>query len=265
MPALKSPLRRLAAPGLLAVLLVVLFAPARSRVDPAGEANVQGIEAAKARNYGLAVAHFTEAVRLRPDWAEAYANRALARQRLGDVDGAIADLGLAIRLDPGSAKAYFNRGNARKAKGDLDGSIADYDEAIRLNPGDAGAHNNRGAARQLKRDYEGAIADFSDAIRLDPNHQKSYDALAWILATCPTDRLRNGARAVELATKACDLSQGRDPRSIGTLAAAYAEAGDFDAAVKWQTRLLESTLPDDEAADARQRLGLYQQHIPSRE
>ncbi len=265
MPALNIPLRRLAAPGLLALLLVVLFAPARNRVDPAGEANAQGIEAAKGRNFELAVAHFTEAVRLRPDWGEAYSNRGLARERTGDIDGAIADLSAAIRLDPGFGKAYFNRGNARKAKGDLDGAIADYGEAIRLNPADAGARNNRGGARQLKRDYDGAVADFSEAIRLDPGHQKSYDGLAWILATCPFGRLRNGTRAVELATRACELSQWREARYLGTLAAAYAEAGDFDAAVKWQSRQLESGLSEEDAADARQRLGLYQQHTPCRE
>src|SRR5262245_57279698 len=77
---------------------------------------------------------YNEAIRLNPDLAEAYNNRAIARGAKGDRDGALRDYGEAIRLKPDLAEAYNNRGNARRAKGDLDGALRDYDEAIRLNP-----------------------------------------------------------------------------------------------------------------------------------
>jgi tetratricopeptide (TPR) repeat protein len=296
---LNVPSRILVPVGSLTVLLVVLFAPARTRVDPSAEASAQGIEAAGRHDYGLAISYFTDAIRLRPGWADAYSNRALAeaykgdfagavadcdeavrldpgsassynargnlKKAMGDIDGAIADFGDAIRAEPGLAKSYFNRGNAKRAKGDLRGCMADYDEAIRLDPRDAGAYNNRGGARQILHDYEGAIADFSTAVRLDPGHDKSYDGLAWVLATCPVDRIRDGKKAVELATKACELAHWKNPRYIGTLAAAYAEGGDFDKALGWEARSFDFKLPEEDVAEARQRMILYQQRLPYRD
>jgi len=75
---------------------------------------------------------YTEAIRLKPDFAAAYNNRGVARRRKGDVEGALQDCTEAIRLKPGYAVAYNNRGNARKAKGDVVGALQDYIEAVRL-------------------------------------------------------------------------------------------------------------------------------------
>jgi len=70
--------------------------------------------------------------------------------------------------------------------------------------------------------------------------------LAWLRATSPEEGLRNGARAVELARKGCELTQWRQPHVIGTLAAAHAEAGDFAAARKFirQALAVEGLTPD---------------------
>lgn len=85
-----------------------------------------------------------------------------------DLDEQVRFYSEAIRLKPDYAKAFYNRGNARGAKGDLGGALADYDEAIRLKPDYANAFNNRGVARCAKGDLEGALADFDEAIRLKP-------------------------------------------------------------------------------------------------
>jgi tetratricopeptide (TPR) repeat protein len=72
----------------------------------------------------------------------------------------------AIRLKPDYAPAFYNRGNARSDKGDLEGALQDYSEAIRLKPDYALAFNNRGLARSDKGDLEGALQDYNEAIRL---------------------------------------------------------------------------------------------------
>jgi tetratricopeptide (TPR) repeat protein len=75
---------------------------------------------------------FSEAIRLKPDYAKAFYNRGIARSDKGDVDGALQDYSEAIRLQPDYASAFYNRGIARIEKGDVEGAQQDYNEAIRL-------------------------------------------------------------------------------------------------------------------------------------
>ncbi len=118
---------------------------------------------------------FSEAIRLKADYADALNNRAIARDDQGDLDGAIGDYDEAIRIKPGFAAAFNNRGYSRRAKRDLDGAIRDYNEAIRLKPDYAEAFNNRGIARYDKRDWDGAIRDYSEAIRLQPDDADAFN------------------------------------------------------------------------------------------
>src|SRR5437763_12470036 len=95
----------------------------------------------------------------------------------------------------------------------------------------------------MKLDYDRAIKDYTKAIQLGPN-PFAHNALGWVLATCPKDGLRNGKKAVEHATKACDLWKWNDAFGLETLAAAHAECGDFKEAVKWQTKATMLGFPD---------------------
>jgi tetratricopeptide (TPR) repeat protein len=160
---------------------------------------------------------------------------------------------------------YCDSAKAKYSTGDFDGAIADYDQAIALNPGYAKIYRRRGNAKHAKGDFDGAVADYTKTIELDPNFSSAYNDLAWILATCPEARVRNGSKAVEYATKACELMEWKNAYCLDTLAAADAEAGNFDEAVKWETKCLESTLSKNDAERARRHLGLYQQKKPYHE
>jgi tetratricopeptide (TPR) repeat protein len=168
------------------------------------------------------------------------------------LDKAIGAYTEAIRLDPTSASAYCCRGLAWADKKDLDREVADDSEAIRLDPKHEWAYNNRGIVRAARKEFAEAIADFTEAIRLDPSFAVAHDNRARGWATCPVDRLRDGKRAVESATRACELTDWKAPAFLDTLAAAYAEAGDFRAAAETQARAI-GLMKDYDA-----RLKLYQ-------
>ncbi len=89
----------------------------------------------EAKNFAEAIRCYSEAIRRKPDLAEAYANRGNARRANQDLQGALADYSEAIRLKPDYAEAYVNRGISHQRSRNLDDAAKDYKEAIRLNPG----------------------------------------------------------------------------------------------------------------------------------
>jgi Flp pilus assembly protein TadD len=115
---------------------------------------------------------------------------------------------------------------------------------------------------------EATIAEYREALRLQPNAPEVLNNLAWILASNPNPRLRNGAEAVELAERACALTQTNQALKIGTLAAACAEAGRFDEALAWAQKAREVALVHGETNVAARNLALekfYRAHQPYHE
>lgn len=123
----------------------------------------------------------------------------------------------------------------------------------------------RGGAYYHKAEYDGAIFYFSKAIEINPKDAKAYNGVAWLLATCPDGKYRDGRKAVENATRACELSQWAVPALLDTLAAAYAEVGEFKQAVKWQSKAIELTATENDKAAMQSRLKLYKAGKPYRE
>jgi tetratricopeptide (TPR) repeat protein len=160
------------------------------------------------------------------------------------------------------AQYYSHRGVAWYYKPDYDKAIADFNAAIRLFPGNVEDRLHRRWTWAKKKDYDKAMASFDEVIRLEPKNPDGYCAAAWVWATSPDAKARDGKRAVESATKACELTAWKDAALLDTLAAAYAEAGDFDSAVTWQTRSNALLSGAEAKADGEARLKLYREKKP---
>jgi len=101
---------------------------------------------------------------------------------------------------------------------------------------------------------------------LAPNDAGMHEALAWFLATCPEERFRIGSEAVSSAKTACEMSHWEDSGGIDTLAAAYAEVGDFEQATKYEQQSLnDPSLGSERRKEREERLHLYQLRKPYRE
>ncbi len=217
-----------------------------------------------ASQFDGAISDYDEAIRLKPVSTQAYYNRGYTRQAKGDNDGAISDYTEVIRLDPTFADVYCSRGNALYSKRDYDKALGDYDEAIRLDPKNALDRVCRANAYYVVGSYDSAVADYEEAIRLGSKDPAAFDLLASIRATCTDPKLRDGKEAVEAATRAYVLSGGEVPKYLATLAAAYAESGDFEKAVRWQEEA-NRRFADEEQAKGVRRLSLYKNKAPFRE
>ena len=126
----------------------------------------------------------------------------------------------------------------------------------------ARAYYNRGRSTKRRADgYAETIVDYETAVRVDPGHARACSDLAWLQAACPASEFRDGTKAIKNATKACELTNWKDYRYVGTLAAVYAEVGDFATAIKWQKKAID-LLPEDKRcmwqANYESRLKLYQ-------
>jgi tetratricopeptide (TPR) repeat protein len=187
-----------------------------------------------------AISHFESAARIRSAKRDPHYNLASAfvQMNLGDAlarrgrsDDAMRHYDEAIRLQPDYGDAYYNRGAVLLSKGRIDEAIADLAKALEMQPSDADAHTSLGNALLQKGSLREAIAHYQTALALAPEDPHSRNNLAWILATASDSSIRDGAKALGFAQEAVQLSGGREPLFLRTLAAAYAESGRFSEAI----------------------------------
>ncbi len=180
-------------------------------------------------------------------------------------DKAIADCTQAIDLGCHDPRAHIFRGLAWSEKKEYDKAIADYNEAIQLDPKSAFAYSARASVWISKHEYGRADTDLDQALRLDPENPVECNGRAWIWSTCPDAKYRDGKKAIEAATKACELTDWQEAGIIDTLAAAFAEVGDFSSALKWQSKAIELETDGKNKEEFVTRLKLYQQKQPYRD
>ena len=165
-----------------------------------------------------------------------------------------------LRWNPDAWLAQYNLGTLLGTNGKLDEAVEHLREAVRLNPRYASAYSNLGKAYGSRHQMDDAIASEKEAMRLEPGNPKYLNDLAWIYATCPQAQLRNGAEAVRLAEQSCRITKRQDTAMLDTLAAAYAEAGKFDEAIKTTEEIYTLSLSAHDTnlmETARLRLDLY--------
>ncbi len=224
-----------------------------------------------------AISHFETALRIRsgkPDThydvgsAFVQMNLADALARKGQSDEAMVHYEEAIKLQPNYADAYYNRGNVLFAKGRIDEAVADWEKTLQIQPNDADAHTCLGNALLRQGSPKEAIAHYERALALAPEDPHSRNNIAWVLATSSDASIRDGARAVEFAREAVELSNSDDPKFLRTLAAAYAESSRFSEAVLTAERGVQTATTQGKSAFANvleRDIALYREHIPLRE
>ena len=186
----------------------------------------------------------------------------IERSQMLTSDEAIAYSKRLIERDQPDAYGLFVRSALFNQNEAADKALADLNAAIKLDPQFAMAFTNRGWLYVEKGDLDKALADFTAATKLAPREALPANNLAWFRATCPTAKFRDGKQAVTLATLACEQTLYKHEEFLDTLAAAFAEAGDFKAAVKWATKTLEL---DPQNEDFAAHLKLYQSGQPLRD
>ena len=216
------------------------------------------------RQYGKALADFGRAIELEPKYVVAWSNQGYVHIRLRQYDQALVVLNKALELDAKFLGAWVNRGATYLLLRHYDKALADLNKAVELNQNDAKARARRGVAYMELQQYDRALSDFSKAIDLDgncatawqgrgvlysrvaksdkaladcakavalePNEPDFQQSLAWLLATCPQAKLRQGNRALELATKAAQAAPN-EPEVWTTLGVARYRACDWKGAI----------------------------------
>jgi tetratricopeptide (TPR) repeat protein/membrane protease YdiL (CAAX protease family) len=224
--------------------------------------------------YSAAVSDATRALSLDRNQSWTYHVRGAAYYALGDCGNALPDL----KRYTDSAKNDILDSDAVNDLEDIAVcAISNHDlslATIAVNEAVAGVQEHRLSPRSdpfvyraivenWKGEYQKEHDDLVRALAVDPNSSAALNDLADLLSNCPQAKYRDGKKAIEYAKRACELTSWRDPFEIETLAASYAESGDFTLAVKWETKAIALLTPPDRT-NALLRLQLYQNHKPWR-
>jgi tetratricopeptide (TPR) repeat protein len=150
----------------------------------------------------------------------------------GKLDEAISLLRTAVDLRPENSPAHENLAKALLQKGQVAGALIHYRKLLELQPDNIEVHNIVGTVLTQQGRVGEGVEEWQKVLAIQPDNGNAMSNLAWVFATSPDQSLRDGPKAVELAEQALRISGGRIPILFRTLAAAYAESGEFSKAIQ---------------------------------
>jgi len=213
---------------------------------------------------GKARADLERTLELRPGLPPALRMRALLAAGEGQWGDAIADLKELLQDDPDDVEVRLQLGMLYSGADRHQDALETFAKLIAEDPKSWMALRGRGDALLNVGQHAEAIADYEKACAIKPDDSGLLNNLAWVLATSPVDKLRNGKRALELAREACRLTEHKQAHILSTLAAAHAELGDFKAALEWSQKAV-ALGRKDQMADLLKELESYKAGKPFRE
>jgi tetratricopeptide (TPR) repeat protein len=172
----------------------------------------------------------------------------------GKYDKAVEELEKMHKANPKDSLTALQMGMLYTTMKQYPKAIAAFDEVLGRNPDDVGALRGRGDALLNLGRRGDAITEYEKAIKLQPHDVGILNNFAWLLATAPEKKIRDGRRAVELATDACKQTDYKKDYILSTLAAAYAETGDFSTARKWAAQAVDFAEPTKDDPERKEEL-----------
>lgn len=226
---------------------------------------LKGLAMSVAQEFDRALAELDAAVALEPTNAVLWALRGNTLLQMGRCRDALESLDRSIALAP-DARAYFDRAACHRENGDPAKAIEDYTAALRHDPQLVAAACERAFVYQQKGHFSQALEDLKRCQTGYPRDPQLQLSIAWILATCPDDKIRDGRRALRIAGELCDPVTCETSAPLNALAAAHAEMGDFAEAEKLLRRAVALSPFDRSLREASaQRLAAIRRREPIRD
>ena len=231
-----------------------------------------GIKSAEKGNFKEGIQHFNKVLEIDPNNYLAHYNRGMVYKNMMEYEKAIADFNYCIKFNPLDSWPYFQLGGVWCDQGKLEKGISFYTKAIEVNPNHVEPYATRGIMKSMLGKIDSALDDLNTAIEIDPkypmlyivkaqilelkgdcqtvieNYEKamSFDPekfntkgdIAWILAACPDRNIRDGEKALKMALEFPDSDHKHE--ILRTIAAAYADIGDFKNAIINQEKAIQA-------------------------
>jgi tetratricopeptide (TPR) repeat protein len=213
------------------------------------------------KKFNESLEHYQKAIHLDPALANAYYGKGAALVFLDRQKEGIEAFQRALIIDPNQANVHYHLGLLLARQGESKEAEEHFRQVIRIKPDHVEGHYRLAIVLQEHRRFADAISSYEQVLSLEPDHLSARNNIAWILATCTDSQIRNGTTAIQHAQKALKLTKGMEPAVLDTLAAAYAEAGQFTEAAETARRAIEQVPSGSNAAlieSLRKRLRYYE-------